>query len=38
MPDFGADRLSDEDLNDLLAFLGTLRIAPPPARSRRQAG
>src|SRR5712691_12245428 len=25
MPDFGPDRLSDRDLNDLLAFLGTLR-------------
>ena len=33
MPDFGVDRLSDEDLNHLLAFLGTLRIAPPPARA-----
>jgi putative heme-binding domain-containing protein len=27
MPDFGADRLSDRDLDDLLAFLGTLRAA-----------
>lgn len=33
MPDFGVDRLSDEDLNHLLAFLGTLRIAPPPPRA-----
>jgi putative heme-binding domain-containing protein len=27
MPDFGADRLIDSDLGDLLAFLGTLRAA-----------
>jgi putative heme-binding domain-containing protein len=34
MPEFGPDRLSDPDLNDLLAFLGTLRATapPPPAR------
>jgi cytochrome c oxidase cbb3-type subunit III len=32
MPDFGPDRLSDQDLNDLLAFLGTRRISGPPAR------
>jgi putative heme-binding domain-containing protein len=32
MPDFGTDRLSDEDLNDLLAFLGTFRVAEPPRR------
>jgi hypothetical protein len=25
MPDFGADRLPDRDLDDLLAYLGTLR-------------
>jgi hypothetical protein len=25
MPDFGQDRLNDRDLDDLLAFLGTLR-------------
>jgi putative heme-binding domain-containing protein len=35
MPDFGVDRLSDEDLNHLLAFLGTLRIAPPPRSANR---
>jgi putative heme-binding domain-containing protein len=29
MPDFGTDRLSDRDLDDLLAYLGTLR-APVP--------
>jgi len=33
MPDFGPDRLSDLDLNDLLAFLGTRRIGGPPRRS-----
>lgn len=32
MPDFGTDRLSDADLNDLLAFLATLRISAPPRR------
>ena len=32
MPDFGPDRLSDQDLNDLLAFLGTHRVSAPPAR------
>lgn len=32
MPDFGLDRLSEQDLNDVLAFLGTLRISGPPAR------
>ena len=26
MPDFGPDRLNDEDLGDLLAYLGTLRV------------
>ena len=37
MPDFGPDRLSDADLNDLLAFLGTLRISPSqPARGDPQ--
>jgi hypothetical protein len=25
MPDFGTERLSDQDLNDLLGFLSTLR-------------
>lgn len=29
MPDFGPDRVSDRDLNDLLAFLGTLRTRAP---------
>jgi len=29
MPDFDRDRLSDGDLNDLLAFLGTLRTRAP---------
>jgi putative heme-binding domain-containing protein len=29
MPDFGPDRLSDRDLSDLLAFLGTLRTRAP---------
>jgi putative heme-binding domain-containing protein len=32
MPDFGPDRLSDQDLNDVLAWLGTRRISGPPAR------
>jgi putative heme-binding domain-containing protein len=32
MPDFGPDRLSDRELNDLLAFLGTLRASGPPRR------
>ena len=32
MPDFTPDRLSDKDLNDLLAYLGTLRISAPPRR------
>jgi len=29
MPDFGPDRLSDAQLNDLLAFLAKFRSAPP---------
>jgi hypothetical protein len=33
MPDFGPDRLSDGELNDLLAFLGTLRLSAVPRRS-----
>jgi len=28
MPAFGPDRLNDRDLDDLLQFLGTLRVAP----------
>ena len=28
MPDFGSDRLSDSDLNDLLDYLQTLRAVP----------
>jgi putative heme-binding domain-containing protein len=32
MPDFTPDRLSDPDLNDLLAYLATLRISGPPRR------
>jgi putative heme-binding domain-containing protein len=41
MPDFGADRLSDQDLNDLLAFLGERRVSapsrgsPPPTADQR---
>jgi cytochrome c oxidase cbb3-type subunit III len=33
MPDYGPDRLSDSDLNDLLAYLSTFRVAAP-ARPR----
>jgi putative heme-binding domain-containing protein len=33
MPDFGPDRLSDVDLNDLLAFLGTHRTSAPARRA-----
>jgi putative heme-binding domain-containing protein len=29
MPDFGPDRLSDSNLNDLLAYLARFRVAPP---------
>jgi putative heme-binding domain-containing protein len=32
MPSFGADRLSDADLEDVLGFLGTLRSNSAPAR------
>ena len=32
MPDFGPDRLSDRELNDLLAYLGTLRASAPSRR------
>jgi putative heme-binding domain-containing protein len=32
MPDFASDRLSDRDLNDLLAFFGTLRTSGPSGR------
>lgn len=32
MPDFGADKLTDQELNDLVAYLGTFRLAPPPRR------
>lgn len=41
MPDFGPDRLADQDLNDLLAFLATRRVsgpsrgAPPPVDDQR---
>jgi len=35
MPAFGADKLSDADLNDLLAFLNTLR---PPGGGRGRGG
>jgi cytochrome c oxidase cbb3-type subunit 3 len=34
MPEFGPNRLSDGDLDDLLAYLGTLRPAGTPARPR----
>lgn len=37
MPNFGPDRLTDQDLYDLLAFLGTLRISGPPGPPGRQA-
>src|SRR5262245_44565242 len=33
MPDFGPDRLSDSNLNDLLAYLAKFRL-PPPRRSQ----
>ena len=33
MPDFGVDKLSDQNLDDLLAFLGTFRVNPPPRRT-----
>ena len=33
MPAFGPDRLSDQDLNDLLAYLGTLRSRQAPRQS-----
>jgi putative heme-binding domain-containing protein len=29
MPDFGVDSLSDEELNDVIAFLGTFRVTQP---------
>ena len=32
MPDFPPDQLNERDLNDLLAYLGTLRISAPPRR------
>jgi putative heme-binding domain-containing protein len=38
MPDFGPDRLSDRDLNDLLAYLGTLRASAPSRRLPGGAG
>jgi putative heme-binding domain-containing protein len=34
MPDFGPDRLNDRDLNDLLAFLGTLRTRAPATQNQ----
>jgi putative heme-binding domain-containing protein len=38
MPDFGPDHLSDLDLNDLLAYLGTLRASPPSRRLPASSG
>lgn len=35
MPDFGPDKLSDPDLDDLLAYLGTLRNPEASRRSER---
>jgi cytochrome c oxidase cbb3-type subunit 3 len=32
MPDFGPDRLSEQDVNDLLAFLGARRVSAPAGR------
>jgi hypothetical protein len=32
MPAYGADRLSDADLNDLVGYLSTLRIPSPSPR------
>lgn len=32
MPDFPPDQLNERDLNDVLAYLGTLRISAPPRR------
>ena len=32
MPDFGPDKLNDRDMQDLLAYLGTLRAAEPAGR------
>jgi hypothetical protein len=34
MPDYGPDRLSDAELNDLLGFLGTLRSDDAARRGR----
>ena len=34
MPDYGPDRLSDAELNDLLGFLGTLRSGDAAGRGR----
>jgi putative heme-binding domain-containing protein len=33
MPDFGPDRLGDQDLNDVVAFLATFRASQPPRRT-----
>jgi len=38
MPDFGPDRLSDRELNDLLAYLGTLRASAPSRRPPASSG
>jgi putative heme-binding domain-containing protein len=32
MPDFGADRLSGQELNDVVAYLATFRLSPPARR------
>jgi putative heme-binding domain-containing protein len=34
MPSFGADRLSDDELDDLLEYLGTLRANAAPQRGQ----
>jgi hypothetical protein len=35
MPVYGADRLNDRDLNDLLQYLTTLRGGDTPSRSQQ---
>jgi putative heme-binding domain-containing protein len=33
MPDFGSNRLNDQDLNDLVGYLSTFRVSAPPRRA-----
>ena len=37
MPDFGPDRLSAQDLDDVVAYLATFRAAPPARRPQPAA-